>query len=267
MGPARLGAPVGFALLVERGEQLAGRGHGHRVERDGRRPSARRVSGVASGRGRRGGRLGVGGGGGRVGVGRGRGGLVGLSFFVPRRSGGQASARRRKLAGRARETRRQRRRPARDGHPVACKRRHHSAATITNVQQRLPAKISDERSRGKLPTARLRARSLLCGHWPFAFILIFPYFPMKARVIVMPKQAVLDPQGNAVRDALHHLGLPAASAVRVGKFMEIDLDGARRRPRRAGNPAPRPLPRPAFQPGHRGLPAGTRRINLRVSCT
>ena len=47
---------------------------------------------------------------------------------------------------------------------------------------------------------------------------------MKARVIVMPKLAVLDPQGNAVRDALHHLGLTAASAVRVGKFMEIDLD-------------------------------------------
>ena len=49
---------------------------------------------------------------------------------------------------------------------------------------------------------------------------------MKARVIVMPKQAVLDPQGNAVRDAIHHLGLPAASAVRVGKFMEIDIDEA-----------------------------------------
>ena len=49
---------------------------------------------------------------------------------------------------------------------------------------------------------------------------------MKARVTVMPKQAVLDPQGNAVRDAIHHLGLPAASAVRVGKFMEIDLDPA-----------------------------------------
>ena len=46
---------------------------------------------------------------------------------------------------------------------------------------------------------------------------------MKARVIVMPKQAVLDPQGNAVRDAIHHLDLPAVSAVRVGKFMEIDL--------------------------------------------
>ena len=49
--------------------------------------------------------------------------------------------------------------------------------------------------------------------------------PMKARVIGMPKQAVLDPQGNAVRDALHHLGLPSAQAVRVGKFMEIEVDG------------------------------------------
>ena len=48
---------------------------------------------------------------------------------------------------------------------------------------------------------------------------------MKARVIVMPKQAVLDPQGVAVRDAIHHLGLPAASEVRVGKFMEIEIDG------------------------------------------
>ena len=49
---------------------------------------------------------------------------------------------------------------------------------------------------------------------------------MKARVIVMPKQAVLDPQGVAVRDAIHHLGLPAASEVRVGKCMEIEIDGA-----------------------------------------
>jgi phosphoribosylformylglycinamidine synthase len=51
---------------------------------------------------------------------------------------------------------------------------------------------------------------------------------MKARVIVMPKQAVLDPQGAAVRDAIHHLGLQAASAVRVGKFLEIDVDPAAR---------------------------------------
>jgi phosphoribosylformylglycinamidine synthase PurS subunit len=50
--------------------------------------------------------------------------------------------------------------------------------------------------------------------------------PMKACVTVMPKKTVLDPQGTAVRDALHHLGLPAAGTVRVGKFMEIDLDAS-----------------------------------------
>lgn len=41
----------------------------------------------------------------------------------------------------------------------------------------------------------------------------------------MPKAAVLDPQGNAVRDAMRHLGMPEVRSVRVGKYMEIDLDG------------------------------------------
>ena len=45
-------------------------------------------------------------------------------------------------------------------------------------------------------------------------------------VIVKPKEAVLDPQGNAVRDAMRHLGMPEVSSVRIGKFMEIDVDGA-----------------------------------------
>ena len=48
---------------------------------------------------------------------------------------------------------------------------------------------------------------------------------MKARVTVMPKQTVLDPQGVAVRDAIHHLGLADASGVRVGKYLEIQIDG------------------------------------------
>jgi phosphoribosylformylglycinamidine synthase subunit PurS len=48
---------------------------------------------------------------------------------------------------------------------------------------------------------------------------------MKFKVIVTPKKAVLDPQGNAVRDAMRHLGLPEVRSVRVGKYMEIDLDG------------------------------------------
>jgi phosphoribosylformylglycinamidine synthase len=47
---------------------------------------------------------------------------------------------------------------------------------------------------------------------------------MKARVIVMPKKSVLDPQGVAVRDAVHHHGMPEVRSVRIGKFMEIDID-------------------------------------------
>lgn len=49
--------------------------------------------------------------------------------------------------------------------------------------------------------------------------------PMKAKVIVTPKKAVLDPQGNAVRDAMRHLGMPEVRNVRIGKYLEIDLDG------------------------------------------
>jgi phosphoribosylformylglycinamidine synthase subunit PurS len=48
---------------------------------------------------------------------------------------------------------------------------------------------------------------------------------VKAKVIVMPKAAVLDPQGNAVRDAMRHLGMSEVRSVRIGKYMEIDIDG------------------------------------------
>src|SRR5213592_2401218 len=48
---------------------------------------------------------------------------------------------------------------------------------------------------------------------------------MKSKVIVMPKAAVLDPQGNAVRDAMRHLGMTEVRSVRIGKYMEIDIDG------------------------------------------
>jgi phosphoribosylformylglycinamidine synthase subunit PurS len=48
---------------------------------------------------------------------------------------------------------------------------------------------------------------------------------MKVKVIVMPKATVLDPQGNAVRDAMRHLGMPEVRSVRIGKYMEIDVDG------------------------------------------
>ncbi|HEX4697636.1 MAG TPA: phosphoribosylformylglycinamidine synthase subunit PurS [Candidatus Udaeobacter sp.] len=43
-------------------------------------------------------------------------------------------------------------------------------------------------------------------------------------MIVMPKAAVLDPQGNAVRDAMRHLGMPEVRSVRIGKYMEIEIE-------------------------------------------
>ena len=43
-------------------------------------------------------------------------------------------------------------------------------------------------------------------------------------MIVKPKEAVLDPQGNAVRDAMRHLGMPEVQSVRIGKYMEINLN-------------------------------------------
>lgn len=49
---------------------------------------------------------------------------------------------------------------------------------------------------------------------------------MKAKVIVMPKQSILDPQGVAVRDAMRHHGLPGVKSVRVGKMLEVDVEGA-----------------------------------------
>lgn len=46
---------------------------------------------------------------------------------------------------------------------------------------------------------------------------------MKARVHVMLKDGVLDPQGEAVRHALGALGFDAVQGVRQGKVIELDL--------------------------------------------
>jgi phosphoribosylformylglycinamidine synthase subunit PurS len=49
---------------------------------------------------------------------------------------------------------------------------------------------------------------------------------MKARVHVMLKSGVLDPQGEAVRHALGSLGFGGVSEVRIGKVIEVELDDA-----------------------------------------
>ncbi len=46
---------------------------------------------------------------------------------------------------------------------------------------------------------------------------------MKARIIITPKKAVLDPQGKTVQNALEHLGYSGIQGVHVGKYIEIDL--------------------------------------------
>jgi len=47
---------------------------------------------------------------------------------------------------------------------------------------------------------------------------------MKVKVLVTPKAAVLDPQGAAVREAMKHLGMPEVNSVRIGKYLEIEMD-------------------------------------------
>jgi phosphoribosylformylglycinamidine synthase subunit PurS len=46
---------------------------------------------------------------------------------------------------------------------------------------------------------------------------------VKATVIVRPKQGILDPQGEAVRSALDHLGFPVDEA-RVGRVIDLRFD-------------------------------------------
>ncbi|ABL70944.1 MULTISPECIES: phosphoribosylformylglycinamidine synthase subunit PurS [Paracoccus] len=46
---------------------------------------------------------------------------------------------------------------------------------------------------------------------------------MKARVTIMLKDGVLDPQGEAIRHALGGLGFAGVSGVRQGKVIELDL--------------------------------------------
>ncbi len=46
---------------------------------------------------------------------------------------------------------------------------------------------------------------------------------MKAKIIITPKKAVLDPQGKTVQNALAHMGYTGVADVHIGKYIEIDL--------------------------------------------
>jgi phosphoribosylformylglycinamidine synthase PurS subunit len=50
---------------------------------------------------------------------------------------------------------------------------------------------------------------------------------VKARVLIRPKEGLLDPQGKAVERALPALGFEGISHVRVGRLVELEAeDGA-----------------------------------------
>ena len=49
---------------------------------------------------------------------------------------------------------------------------------------------------------------------------------MKVRVLVRPKEGILDPQGQAVERALPALGFEGVSQVHVGRLIELEVDGS-----------------------------------------
>jgi len=47
---------------------------------------------------------------------------------------------------------------------------------------------------------------------------------VKAKVLIRPKEGILDPQGKAVEGALPKLGFEGVSHVRVGRLVELETD-------------------------------------------
>jgi phosphoribosylformylglycinamidine synthase subunit PurS len=47
---------------------------------------------------------------------------------------------------------------------------------------------------------------------------------MRARVLVRPKEGILDPQGQAVQRALPALGFDGVRRVHVGRLIELEVD-------------------------------------------
>ena len=47
---------------------------------------------------------------------------------------------------------------------------------------------------------------------------------MRARVLIRPKEGILDPQGQTVERALPALGFEGASHVRIGRLIELEVE-------------------------------------------
>ena len=53
---------------------------------------------------------------------------------------------------------------------------------------------------------------------------------MRARVLIRPKEGILDPQGKAVERALPALGFEGVGNVHIGRLVELDAENAERLP-------------------------------------
>ena len=51
---------------------------------------------------------------------------------------------------------------------------------------------------------------------------------MRVKIFVYLKDGVLDPQGKAVERSLHALGYKEVQDVRMGKYLEVELDAPSR---------------------------------------
>ena len=51
---------------------------------------------------------------------------------------------------------------------------------------------------------------------------------MRVRVLIRPKEGILDPQGQAVERALPALGYEDVAEVHVGRLIELDVGGDER---------------------------------------
>ena len=51
---------------------------------------------------------------------------------------------------------------------------------------------------------------------------------MRAKILIRPKQGILDPQGKAIERALPALGFEGVSEVRVGRLVELEASDPNR---------------------------------------
>jgi phosphoribosylformylglycinamidine synthase PurS subunit len=50
---------------------------------------------------------------------------------------------------------------------------------------------------------------------------------LRVRVLIRPKEGILDPQGQVVEQALQALGFEGVRDVHVGRLIELDVDDVR----------------------------------------